>query len=595
MSYDYESLQTKGDEQEANLRYYRDYSNISDVLPEIKSGEKDNVSVTLAQWIRQKAYGRDVRESIAQFVEWISVLTNKHFDFSKTVGDKQVQLEERFERQVGQLTDEAEVIDARGKYNVLGKRLETMELGTENIKTLKLLPALPGIIVSTKYFGIVGDKGGATYKIIENTGSKGDGYSLIDLENGLQAKLVITDRVNVRLFGAVGDGKTDDTAALKRAIAFVEAAKNDDGMARFDHGFTIYLPNGTYLVSGTLKISKSNISIAGESASSTIIYAPNATFDIVVFDGSTKAVYGAGIKDIKIYCPGNATAGTALRFVNVINSINGNVEIAGAFEGIEVDSGGKVYINQFLVTQTNRMPGTIVGYQIKILGTHGIPGDIHFSDIQVTPNYQTQDYVMLIRASDGLYFDNFHIHGGVLIEPRNTGFETTLASIFFNNTYFDNAAKNNLYIKGTADAYRNIFLSNCYVRGAINGVVFGTQSEVQMFQMRGGKIGGQLNHGILMENANVADSVISQVAFENNNRNAIVDGTDILVRGKGIIITDTVHYNDNERKGYLINLGGASENCIVNNVIGVRARVLNNSANYKVPNNGTGNTVGVVK
>ena len=50
MSYDYESLQTKGDEQEANLRYYRDYSNISDVLPEIKSGEKDNVSVTLARW-----------------------------------------------------------------------------------------------------------------------------------------------------------------------------------------------------------------------------------------------------------------------------------------------------------------------------------------------------------------------------------------------------------------------------------------------------------------------------------------------------------------------------------------------------------------
>ena len=553
------------------------------------------MSITLARWIRQKVFGRDVRESLALFVEWVSVLTNKHYDFSQAVGDKQVQLEERFERQVDQLTDEAEVIDARGNYNVLGKRLETMELGTENTSTLKLLPALPGIIVSTKYFSAVGDKGGATYKIIENTGTEGDGYSLIDLANGLQAKLVITDRINVRLFGAVGDRKTDDTAALKRAIAFVEAAKNDDGMARFDHGYTIYLPNGTYLVSDTLKISKSNISIAGESASSTIIYAPDATFDIVVFDGSVKAVYGAGIKDIKIYCPGNATVGTALRFANVINSINGNVEIAGAFEGVEIDGGGKVYINQFLVTQTNRTPGTKVGYQIKVLGTYGIPGDVHFSDVQVTPNYQTQDYVMLIRASDGLYFDNFHIHGGVLIEPRNTGFETTLASIFFNNTYFDNAAKNNLYIKGTANAYRNFFLNNCYVRGAINGIVFGAQSEVQMFQIRGGKIGGQLIHGILMENANVADSVISQVAFENNNRNAIVDGTDILVRGKGVIITDTVHYNDKDRKGYLINLGGASENCVVNNVMGVRARVLNNSANYKVANNGTGNTVGVVK
>lgn len=577
----------------ANENYYRDPEHIIDLPDEIKLGKKDSLSIVLAGWIRQKKYGVDVRESLARFVEWMSVLTNKHYDFSRLVGDKQAQLEERFERQVGQLTDEAEVIDARGNYNVLGKRLATMELGTENINTLKLLPALPGIIVSTKYFAAVGDKGGATYKVIENTGTEGDGYSLIDLANGLQAKLVITDRVNVRLFGAVGDGKTDDTAALKRAITFVEAAKNDDGMARFDHGYTIYFPNGTYLVSDTLKISKSNISIAGESASSTIIYAPNATFDIVVFDGSAKAVYGAGIRDIKIYCPGNATAGTALRFVNVINSINGNVEIAGAFEGVEVDSGGKVYINQFLVTQTNRTPGTKVGYQIKVLGTYGIPGDIHFSDVQVTPNYQTQDYVMIIRSSDGLYFDNFHIHGGVLIEPRNTGFETTLASIFLNNTYFDNAAKNNLYIKGTANAYRNIFLNNCYVRGAINGVVFGTQSEVQMFQMRGGKIGGQLIHGILMENANVADSVISQVAFENNNRNGNVDGTDILVRGKGVIITDTVHYNDNDRKGFLINLGSASENCIVDNVMGTRSRVL--SQNYKVTNNGQGNTVGLVK
>ena len=95
MSYDYESLRTKGDEQEANLRYYRDYSNISDVLPEIKSGEKDNVSVTLAQWIRQKAYGRDVRESIAQFVEWTSVLVGQFFRKANSISNRQDLVEEK--------------------------------------------------------------------------------------------------------------------------------------------------------------------------------------------------------------------------------------------------------------------------------------------------------------------------------------------------------------------------------------------------------------------------------------------------------------------------------------------------------------------
>lgn len=131
MSYDYESLRTNGDEQEANLRYYRDYSNISDVLPEIKSGEKDNVSVTLALWIRQKAYGRDVRESIAQFVEWTSVLVGQFFRKANSISNRQDLVEEKqdaltenqnnfisdfnkkMNAQISGNTDLNEVIDAR--------------------------------------------------------------------------------------------------------------------------------------------------------------------------------------------------------------------------------------------------------------------------------------------------------------------------------------------------------------------------------------------------------------------------------------------------------------------------------------------------
>ena len=55
--------------------------------------------------------------------------------------------------------------------------------------------------------------------------------------------------INVRDFGAVGDGKTDDTAAIQAAIAGLPkfTRRNPFGIK------PIYFPNGIYVVSGTLK------------------------------------------------------------------------------------------------------------------------------------------------------------------------------------------------------------------------------------------------------------------------------------------------------------------------------------------------------
>ncbi len=55
-------------------------------------------------------------------------------------------------------------------------------------------------------------------------------------------------QVNVREFGAVGDGKTDDTAALQKAIAHALSDSIRYGAPRF-----IYIPDGTYIVSDALE------------------------------------------------------------------------------------------------------------------------------------------------------------------------------------------------------------------------------------------------------------------------------------------------------------------------------------------------------
>ena len=75
-----------------------------------------------------------------------------------------------------------------------------------------------------------------------------------------QVLATTSDPFNVKSFGAIGDGRTDDTAPIRAAIA----AANTLG------GGVVYLPTGSYLVSGTLTFSN-GVSLAGSGRWSTNI------------------------------------------------------------------------------------------------------------------------------------------------------------------------------------------------------------------------------------------------------------------------------------------------------------------------------------
>lgn len=93
-------------------------------------------------------------------------------------------------------------------------------------------------------------------------------------------------------FGAIGDGQTDDTKALQTAI---------DVLARGDRAIVLYLPAGTYLITGTLVLNnRINVSIIGEDPVNTILKwggSPHGTmlqmngtayskFDRITWDGN---------------------------------------------------------------------------------------------------------------------------------------------------------------------------------------------------------------------------------------------------------------------------------------------------------------------
>jgi hypothetical protein len=97
-------------------------------------------------------------------------------------------------------------------------------------------------------------------------GSSLVGYAPASGPPGRTVQAKLRDVVSVKDFGAVGDGTTDDTTALRAAIAYCESATSWGGRA-------LYIPGGRYKISGALTLSKEFITIFGDGAWESRIYA----------------------------------------------------------------------------------------------------------------------------------------------------------------------------------------------------------------------------------------------------------------------------------------------------------------------------------
>ena len=202
----------------------------------------------------------------------------------------------------------------------------------------------------------------------------------------VQAKL--RESVSVKDFGAVGDGVTDDTAAINLAIAAVNGAG----------GGTVIIPSGTYLI-GAYYITGIGAGVAG------IVLLSNV--NLVVY-GTVKvkdAVYGAGalygaIRSLDAGISNASITGSGTidgNYANQVASLQcSNIMLNSCVSGITVSGIRSINAN---------------GIGIQIVGTTATPA----ANIKIVNTYVQNARNIGIQVSqfNGLLIDGNYVEGSV--------------------------------------------------------------------------------------------------------------------------------------------------------------------------------------
>jgi hypothetical protein len=159
----------------------------------------------------------------------------------------------------------------------MGWSLDTQQLYIGNGTITEGAPTAGVTEILTEHSNILNLVGLYTYQ------GAAAGYTVVTgvdsthpITRSFQGKL--DDIVSVRDFGAVGDGTTNDTAAINRAIKQIYSITYNDNTPKVRR--TIYFPAGTYLVSTTVLIPP-YASFRGDGRQNTILSSANVTAPIL--------------------------------------------------------------------------------------------------------------------------------------------------------------------------------------------------------------------------------------------------------------------------------------------------------------------------
>ncbi|MCR6701373.1 MAG: glycoside hydrolase family 55 protein [Dokdonella sp.] len=336
--------------------------------------------------------------------------------------------------------------------------------------------------------------------------------------------------INVKSFGAVGTGATDDTNAFQCAVNAAAAAG----------GGVILVPAGNYLIAGTILINSHGITIQGMGSHASVLLVPaSTTVDTIRF---TYSLSGA-VKNLTINSAGApATAGRAIHcyYSDVLIE---NLWIKDQFVSIEINGkGGRVTILGGYYNPAPLGTAVLVGGDPSLLPA---PGEVHIINLVVDPGDVTPQpaYGLRLRSTEGIWVtdcDFIRCNVGLQIDPPSG---RHVVHGFFSGTAWDTSATRCIVIQPHSGAvvfgmhFSNCWSAtstydNCAIGGDVNGVQFTGHRFLNSPQGNGLWVTGPL-----AKNINVDASVASGIAvgtgfaFVGNATNFAVRNCTTAVHG----------------------------------------------------------------
>lgn len=326
---------------------------------------------------------------------------------------------------------------------------------------------------------------------------------------------------NVADYGARGDGRADDTAAIAQAIAAAAPVPAPTGN-------TVVFPAGTYLVSGALKVPP-GVTLSGAGwntpgsqantfAGSWICVAAGANFSPVTLAGSGASVRNLGF-NVFDQGTGEAPASApAMVLVTANNTLIENICLYNPYGGVYIDGGAQ--------TVLHRIWGQPLNYGIMIDGsrdTNYIDG-VHFWTYWApgslgAATYQLANGTAIVLAR----CDNPHI-SNVMAYNYNTG----------------------LGLSGSAAGIpHKVHLVNADFDGCVTGLRIsspgqaGSAATVQMANVTvqsPARSGAPAGHGIWVdERSAFAMLQVSNLRVSNSGLNAVrIDAANVRFYGENV-------------------------------------------------------------
>ena len=356
------------------------------------------------------------------------------------------------------------------------------------------------------------------------------------------------DVINVKDFGAVGDGVTDDTSAVQAAVDLAESGG----------GGVIFFPAGTYLVSTQLTIVDAAVRFLGAGAEVSIlrfsgvngisISQPTLTLrQPVHLDALSFLTDGNGLYDA-ITLDGQSTTSLATQFI-AENCVFRGVSNSTAWRrGIDLTSGSYFSRVAGCYFRGNTADRTKMAIAIRVDGS---------TDVKIRDNfiYWADTGIQVSGASEGIIIQGHHM------VPVNRGVRFMPDA---NSNYGD--------------------ISHNHIDAHINGIVMG-QSGVN------GANHSQINHNLIFKNSSSTDNFVG-IQVESDRVSVV--GNEVMKTGtsgtkNGIVLGTGAdrcrvvanHVNDMDT-GILVQSGG-NNNVVQHNTFN------NNSTN--ISDSGTGTVV----